>query len=201
MSTTNEKTLRTYEERSREYLERTHNQVSGSLKIWIDRALHFLPPGASILEIGSGNGRDAEYMEKAGYRVLRSDATKAFVQHLQGQGHEVKDINILQDPLPQGFDMIFADAVFLHFTPEELESVLQKVHDALKSGGILAFCVKEGTGSEWLSEKLGALRFFQNWDGPVLAEVVFGAGFEMLYLAIDDSRHPSWILIIAKTPD
>ena len=198
MSETNDKTICAYEEGVLEYIKNTHSTVEGSLKIWIDWALSFLKPNSSILEIGSGNGRDAKYMEERGFKVTRSDAVQGFVNYLQGQGYEAEVLNALQDSLPIGFDMIFADAVFLHFTPKELDGVLEKIHSSLGKGGILAFMLKEGEGSEWSSEKIGSGRFFHYWDPGDLADFVHDAGFTLMRLVRDTVGTTKWIFIIAE---
>jgi len=48
-----------------------------------------LRPGASILEIGSGTGRDALELERRGYRVRRTDAALSFVEMMRADGFEV----------------------------------------------------------------------------------------------------------------
>jgi SAM-dependent methyltransferase len=41
-----------------------------------------------VLELGSGPGRDAAYLEQRGVQVTRSEATPAFVERLRSAGHE-----------------------------------------------------------------------------------------------------------------
>ena len=45
-------------------------------------------PGARVLEIGSGSGRDARALEEGGLSVRRTDITPAFVHLLRDGGHE-----------------------------------------------------------------------------------------------------------------
>jgi SAM-dependent methyltransferase len=152
----NATTLQAYEDHIQEYVDATPDQISGHVKAWIDQALAHTDKTSPVLELGSGTGRDASHIESLGYDVIRSDAAVGFVERLRSAGHEARIINALTDDLGGPSGMIFADAVFVHFTPDQVGLILNKVHQALTSGGILAFTVKQGLGSEWLSSKLNA---------------------------------------------
>ncbi len=188
-------TLATYEECAELYIERTSQEVAGSLKKWLDAALLELPTDAKILEIGSGGGRDASYIESLGYtRLTCSDAADSFVQWLLEHGHVAAPLNILTEEIDGSFDLILADAVFLHFTPEELQIVLGKCLRALNPGGSLAFTVKTGEGSEITNDKLDQPRFFQYWGPYDITRRVIHVGF-VGYAFV--SSPPAWIHLLA----
>lgn len=187
-------TLHSYESGVQEYINGTPTEVSGSIKEWIDATLAHLPTNAEILEIGSGFGRDANYIESYGFSVERTDAAEAFVTLLQEQGHPARRFNILTDPVHKQYGLIFANAVFLHFTPQELEVVLKKIHAALKDDGIIAFSVKKGEGEEWTTAKLGQPRYFYYWDQDKIESLLKRTGFELVRTSGDDR----FLQIIAK---
>lgn len=187
-------TLQSYELGVQEYIDGTAAVVSGSFKDWIDTVVASLPPNAEIMEIGSGFGRDANYIESFGFKVERTDATEAFVTFLQGQGHSARTFNILTDTFSSQYDLIFANAVFLHFTPQELEIVLQKTHDALRDGGMLAFSVKKGEGEEWTNAKLERPRYFCYWDQANLVSFLQKANFEVINI----SENERFLQVMAK---
>lgn len=190
----NSLTLRSYELGVQEFIHGTAAQVSAGFKDWIDITLSHLSFNAEILEIGSGFGRDANYIESFGFKVDRTDATEAFVVYLQGQGHLARRFNILTDPFAAQVDLVFANAVFLHFTPQEFELVLQKIHAALKPDGILAFTVKKGAGEEWTNAKLGQPRYFCYWDQEKLTSLLQKTRFEAIHIS-EDQR---FLQIVAK---
>ena len=197
MSDSNDKTVQSYEAHIQEYVEGTPQQVTGYVKDWIDDALSHVPPGATVLELGSAFGRDAAYIESAGYKVQRSDVAKGFVNLLKSQGHDAKLLNALTDPLGGPYDMVFADAVLLHFTVDEFNTVSAKIYASLRTQGIFAFTVKQGRGSEWSDDKLGAPRFFQYWQREDLQRAVEQAGFKLLRLSADPAAK-WWQVVAAK---
>ncbi|HSX24118.1 MAG TPA: methyltransferase domain-containing protein [Candidatus Saccharimonadales bacterium] len=194
----NQKTLQTYEDSKQEYINKTPAKASPHVTEWIDRALEHVSTDGSILEIGSAFGRDADYMESKGYKVQRSDATKAFVELLRKQGHKAKVLNVLTDELDGPHDMIIANAVFLHFKTQELKDVLDKIYGSLKPGGTLAFTVKEGKGSEWSARYMNGPRFFRYWQPQPLRKLVVQAGYENIELTKGTSRNAEWLHVIAK---
>lgn len=184
----NYSTLKTYEKHFREYIlntPSTYTPAHKPLQKWIDVSLLFVRPSGKVLEIGSATPRDASYIQSKGMDVTCSDATPSFVKYLRECGMNAILLNILKDPIPGQYDMIFANAVVPHFTREQFESILKKVYDTLPSGGIFAFSAKQGYGEEWVHEKIGGTRFIHYWQPPELEEVVRDAGFTIVYLNTD----------------
>lgn len=178
-------TLTTYEASVQEYVDGTATDVTGVTKTWIDKTLSLLPQEARILEVGSAFGRDAHYIESKGYRLERTDATQGFVDLLKNRGYTARLLNILTDPIEGSYDLLFANAVFLHFRIEELEIVIKKIHQALNSEGLLSFSVKHGEGEEWSSSKVGRPRFFHYWQKDSIITFLKNHGFEVLELSED----------------
>ncbi len=195
----NNKTLQPYEDHVQDYIDANKPSTEGGLKDWVDRVLGFIPKQGLILELGSAYGRDADYMESAGYKVVRTDAVNNFVNLMKAQGHQATILNVLTDDFGTGYDAIYANAVFLHFKPKDVTGILKKSYDCLKPGGILAFSVKKGDGEAWSDRHLGAPRYFHFWQGPDLQKAVEAAGFTMLELSERvSSRQTEWLQVIAK---
>jgi len=74
--TNNQKTIDTYKSKFNEYVQGTTKAVSGDAKKWIDDSLEGLDHSTTILELGSGFGRDADYISSCGYTVKCSDVLK-----------------------------------------------------------------------------------------------------------------------------
>lgn len=195
MSSNNQETLTAYNEHVQEYIDGTPQEVNGAVKIWIDEALQGFDKNAKILEIGSAFGRDADYIETQGYTVQRTDATPGFVEYLQSKGHNAFMLNVLTDELEGGQDLIFADAVLLHFTAEEVQGVLGKIRSALSDNGQFAFTLKKGNGEEWSDAKLGSPRFFRYWQPEEIEATVSDVGFSEVTVSNND---PKWLHIHAR---
>ena len=173
----NAQTVATYESRVQEYINSTSHEVNGDLKVWLDESVDNLPHAARILEIGSGFGRDADYLHDKGYSVECTDATLGFVELLQDNGFNARELNVLTDEITSRYDFVFADAVLLHFDREQTADVMQKVYGSLEDGGRFAFTVKQGIGEEWSTDKLDAPRYFCYWQKGQIEELLEYTGF------------------------
>jgi hypothetical protein len=133
-------------------------------------------------------------MQERGYTVSCTDAVPEFIAVLRDRGLDARLCNALTDDLGCGYGLVFASAVFLHFTPTELELVLGQVRASLPESGLLAFSVKRGNGSEWSTQKMGAPRYFHYWQESELQSFLVKAGFSICWLQQDET----WILVVAQ---
>ena len=199
---TNSETLQSYEARVQEYIDGTSQAVTGAAKDWIDATLVGLSPEAKIVELGSAFGRDAAYIVSKGFEVECTDAVAGFVLQLQANGFNARHCNALTDDLGDGYDLILANAVLLHFDEAELALVLKKLLHSLKRGGRLAFSLKRGQGEAWSTAKIDAPRFFRYWEQAELEPYLGGAGFTRWTIveASTGRAHAEWLFVIAFKP-
>lgn len=174
---TNARTIGAYDRHAQQFIDGTPHAVAGAVREWLDRALAGMPQDARVLELGSGFGRDAAYLQGLGYQVQCTDATPAFVQELRSREFAASTLNAITDDLPGALDVLLANAVLLHFTRVEFAAVLAKARCALRPGGRFAFTLKAGDGEEWSTEKLGVPRFFCYWREPQVRDAVAAVGF------------------------
>lgn len=199
MSDSNERTIQSYENHVQEFIDGTPQKVDGSLKALFTTATAGLPKKARILELGSGFGRDADYLQSLGYKVVCTDATQAFVDLLTQKGLPAHKLNALTDDLGGPYDLVVANAVLLHFTREETRRVLQKVFDALRPGGTFLCTLKQGEGESWSTNKLGAPRFFCYWEEDDIRQFLQAAGFTNVDIISNvATKNALWLHIIAK---
>lgn len=177
MSETNRKTIEAYDDNIGTYVAKSPQALCDTAKTWLDTSLNGLSPEARILEIGSGFGRDAAYVERLGFNVERTDATPGFVELLRSQGHEATRLNVLTDQIEGPYDLIFADAVLHHLTYVETTTAVRNVFEGLKIGGRFAAGLRLGLCEGWSNEKLGAPRYFTHWDRSDMEELVRNVGF------------------------
>ena len=199
IETNNSRTIESYNGHIQEYLDGTVHEVSGTVKEWLDSTLEDVSTDAQIIELGSAFGRDAAYLKDKGYHVRCTDATAGFVELLQEKGFDADLLNAITDELPQGMDMVLANAVLLHFTRDEATAVIEKVYSALGEGGTFAFTLKQGEGEEWSNDKLGAPRFFTYWTDVQIRKVLENAGYDDIIVWGDrPTGRSTWLQIIAK---
>ncbi|HSW77587.1 MAG TPA: methyltransferase domain-containing protein [Candidatus Chromulinivoraceae bacterium] len=203
MNDPNQETIQAYESHVQDYINGTVQDMGdGTVKDWIDEFLTDLPKTARILEFGSAFGRDAAYLQKQGYTVECTDATQAFVDLLNQKGFSARHLNAITDDLGGPYDLVFANAVLVHFTREETKQVLHKVLAALGEHGTFAFTVKQGEGEKWSEaseDKLGVSRYFCYWTEDQIRQVVQEAGFSEVKASGDQpTSRATWVQVIAR---
>lgn len=196
-------TIAAYDKEFKTYIlktPQTYQKHHSAMLRWIDAALLDLP-GKSVLEIGSATPRDANYMRSKGFTVQTSDASESFVHYLQENNEDALLLNVLSDPLPPAFDLIFANAVVPHFTPNETIGFLSKTYTSLPKGGRVAFSIKAGEGEKWINEKFERKRFIHYWEVDNIRNILDDQGFTTIFFESDaagDFPNHHWINIVAQ---
>jgi len=180
----NDITLASYDAEVNGYIAHTpaaYQHHHAPLLRWLNSSLEMISKNDKILEVGSGFGRDANYIHSKGYDITCSDGSKAFVNFLNKNGWDAKQLNILKNNIPNGYKMILANAVIPHFTQKQFELILTKILAALPEGGLFAFSVKQGQGEDWITEKFSAKRFIHYWDLQSLKEYIERANCKIVF--------------------
>ncbi len=191
-------TTKTYQDNYQLYKEKTPNEVSGDFVRFMDLFLEQLPEGGSIFEIASAHGRDAMYFRDKGFSILCTDIIPDALVELAHDGFETRYVDVLED-IPddiKDFDGVFANAVFHHFTPQQVKDIFISLINKLKPGAIFAFKVKEGSGEEMETGKLGGERYFKFWSQEEMNSLVEEVGWTIV-----DSGHSSdgkWVELVCK---
>lgn len=199
----NSLTIQTYNQHVEAYTKTTPSKTEQSDPVmlqWIDASLQLVPSDGTILEIGSAMPRDARYIRSKGFAVTCSDASIGFVESLCEQNEPALLFNAITDPFPGRYHMIFANAVVPHFTLDDFEKVLSKVHSALYRHGIFSFSAKQGVGETWVEEKFEGKRFVRYWQLNALTELLDKHGFEIVFTSQNIGNLPQhvWINIVAR---
>ncbi len=158
-----------------------------------------LAPGAWVLEIGSGPGRDALALEEHGLRVRRTDITPAFVELLRAEGHEADVLDPLVDELGGPYDGVWASAVLVHLSRDEVPVVLSRLRAVTATGGPLHVSLKVGDGEAWSTHgHVAARRHFTYWRASELEEALAGAGWKVESLEQRAGLREEWMAVIAR---
>ncbi len=167
------------------------------LLLFLDRVATLVGFGR-VLEVGSGPGRDASYLESRGPQVIRTDATRGFVEMMREEGHHARLLDIRCDDLGGPYDAVFANAVLLHLSREQFRNVLERSRRAVVDGGVLAITLKEGEGEAWSSAKLELPRHFTYWRESELHAVLDKTGWTSRTIEHVKGRDDDWIFVIAR---
>jgi SAM-dependent methyltransferase len=195
-------TVRAYDLDAVAYVEASPT-MPDSVRADIEEFAERLGPGARVLEIGSGGGRDARLMEELGLRVRRTDITPAFVALLREQGADADLLDPLVDDLssPAGpYDAVWANASLLHVQRADLATVLARLAAVTRTGGVLRVSVKEGDGEGWSTHgSVRHPRHFTYWRAEALRGVATGAGWTDVDIrsGVAGRRSETWLELTA----
>ena len=149
MSIENKKTVEIYEEKAATYLKTTieHDKLDEEkakrkkekLQNFIKENLEQFKKGSKVFEIGSADGENAKYIKELGYNITASDIADAFINETKSKVENTVKFNVLEDDFKDKYVAVLAWRVFVHFTKEDLDITLNKVHNALENGGIFIF--------------------------------------------------------------
>lgn len=199
-SESNRKTLAAYQKHVADYVASTPAEVRPYVRDFIDGALALIQSGGDILEIGAAFGRDGVYMESKGFHVDYTDAAEGFVELMRQKGLSAERLDVLEDNISKQYDLVYANAVLLHFTDLETQRVLCKVKGALRLGGTFAFRTKQGEGAAWTTRKFNSPRYTRYWQPAPLRDAIEKAGYEIIELrdSIPDYSDQRWITVYTR---
>lgn len=180
MKTLREQTVDTYNNSAEELA--TYFKGIGSRTKDIDIAIELCPTQANpnVLEIGCGDGRDAEEIVKRTTSYVGFDISSALIKLAQAKvprAHfEVADATTFN--YPSDLDIVFAFASLLHLDKEEVGIVMKKVEQALKPGGIFYISLKLAPKYEHrVKQDQFGTRLFYFYNPKLITELA-GSGFE-----------------------
>lgn len=188
-------TTATYDRIARDFAERVWD-------IRLDHAFAalaaLLPPGALVLDLGCGPGRDTALLREQGYRVIGMDLSMGMLgEALRRAGPGFACADMRRIPVPDArFDGVWLNAALLHLPREDVSHTLRDVRRAARAGGVLFVAVKQGTGEGW-SDWEGHARFFTYFQPQELARLVADAGFAVADLHTAVTRGTTWIQLTA----
>jgi SAM-dependent methyltransferase len=188
----NRATIAAYEEYARNYALLIGSEPSPEWALAM-RRLDRIAPTGTVLEVGSGTGCDADYLEDVlGRRVRRTDATAAFRRIQAERGRMVHALNVMTDPLGGPYAAVVALCVLIHVPHASLRRVLRRIHQSLLPSGAVLLSMREGGGVEHDGPWYTAL-----WRESELLTVILGAGFRVETRSLHvDSAAESWLTYV-----
>lgn len=141
---------RNYEVRKelKEFYNNVAETFSSTRKYWW-RDLHFikkyLKSEGKVLDFGCGNGRLLEFIQNDELDYVGVDTSKKLIRIARKKYPNKSFVQISDErklPFEDGeFDMIFAIAVFHHFTPKMADNALSEMKRVLKDDGVLVLTI------------------------------------------------------------
>ncbi len=116
----------------------------------INKLNEVLKSGSSILELGSGPGKDWTIFTELGFEVIGSDYSEEFVSYLKKTFTSGSFLRLDASKLEvnQKFDAIYSNKVLHHLTDLELKNSIDKQVELLNTDGIICHSFWKGEGDE-----------------------------------------------------
>lgn len=115
--------------------------------------LHLIPTApSSILDIGSGTGRDAAWFAAQGHRVVAVEPTDALRLPAMAL-HPSPLIEWLDDSLPdlamlqrrgESFDVVMLTAVWMHLDAQQRRRAMPNLGSLVREGGVMIMMIRHG---------------------------------------------------------
>lgn len=166
--------------------DRIRRYESADVSALQSRLADSFPPGARLLELGCGSGRDAAFMLKNGFDVTASDGVREMIDgaaacHPDLAGRLVC-IRLPRDLTPAlgCYDGVYAVATLMHLTRPAIQEVLAGIRQILAPGGRLFFSVPLCHDEIQDDELDGKGRRFVTMPGTAWIGLCQRAGFDIL---------------------
>jgi ubiquinone/menaquinone biosynthesis C-methylase UbiE len=175
------------------------------LMLAAEQFLGITQPGALILDLGCGAGRDVAWFESQGATVVGSDLSAGMLTQarLQTRGALVQtDMRHL--PFQTGcFQGVWCCATLLHLPKADVPHALAEVHRVLNPGGVLFLAVQEGMGEGWeRTTRYGEPieRFFARYRAEEMTALLVESGFALRDHTANSAGARHWLnfLITAR---
>jgi 2-polyprenyl-3-methyl-5-hydroxy-6-metoxy-1,4-benzoquinol methylase len=139
-------TIESYEAYADSYYALVPQAVNPADQTAFRRVAEIAGAGGRVLEIGSGPGWDADFLETLGLTVRRTDATQRFLELQAARGKKGELLDVITDPVGGPYDAVVAMCVLIHVPHAETDQVLRKLVQSLRPGGAFIVSMRDGDG-------------------------------------------------------
>jgi trans-aconitate methyltransferase len=160
------------------------------------------PEDPRVVEVGCGDGRDAEDIVPLVSWYEGFDPSVELIKMAQKRlpGISFVKAGALSYSYPADLDVIYGFASYLHLNKDDFTEACHKAAACLHSGGILAMTLKErDTYQEELVEDKFGKRWFYYYDEVTIRKLL-GEDFEIVRIEhqILKRKTAKWLVIMAK---
>jgi len=198
----NRRTIDSYERIAREYADDTAPDSSGAAEFsgeGLRRLVDAVPAGGTVLEVGSGPGWDADFVESQGVAVRRTEVTNAFIDFQAERVRHVEKLDVTSDELGGPYDAVMALAVLQHVDRAQIPALLHRVAAALRPGGVFLVAIREGVGERWEVGDSGNPYFTVLWTESAFRTLLGDAGLGVEWrFPGEDSEESHWLMLLAR---
>jgi ubiquinone/menaquinone biosynthesis C-methylase UbiE len=193
-----QKTIDAYNELAKEYDEETADFWERFPRTIIDKFVEYAH--GTVLDVGSGPGRDGLILQELGCKVICLDASEAMVKLSAEKGltSVTGDFNALPFP-DESLDGVWAYTSLLHVPKAEINKPLMEIKRVLKRDGAFGLGLIEGTTEEY-RESLGTHkpRWFSFYGRSEIEDILKQIGFEIICFEQFQPKNKNYLNFISK---
>lgn len=173
------KTIDTYNEMTEEYDAETIDFWERFPSTFIEKFSESVK--GSVLDVGSGPGRDALILQKAGLDVTCLDASEEMIKRTKEKGFKSVIADFLDIPFPDNsFDGVWAYTAILHVPKSEVRKAIQEIKRVLKPNGVLGLGLIEGETEGYIeSSGVNRPRYFAYYNKKEVEELLKEFDFQI----------------------
>lgn len=197
-SASNTSTLAGYEGCADDYAETTAPKPEAGDQPALVELLKRVPPGSRLLEIGSGPGWDADWLEERGLAVRRTDGADSFVQFQAGRGRRAEILDVIRDPFGGPYDGVIALHVLQHVEREILPGIFARIAAAIRDGGVFLLALREGEGETAEIGSKGNAYYVALWPRSEIIAILAALGLDLHWLHSFEGREGRWLTALFR---
>ncbi len=155
---------------------------------WLEKLLHALPAGSSLLDLGCGSGDPADILIAREHHVTGVDLSREQIRRARRNvpsgtflHADAASIQFSDD----SFDAVVSFYTLEHIPRAEHEVLLASIHRWLRPRGLLLLSLEAGDADDLVGEWLGVPMFFSCFDAETEARLIEASGFEILETAVE----------------
>ena len=171
-------------------------------RAFLARVLGFVPEDGLVLDVGCGAGLVAAEITTHA-RVVAVDISAAQLELAERNAPEAILVRADVEEVafePGSFGAIVAFWSLIHVPRESHGSVIARIHDWLKPGGVFAGTLGSGDNpAEHVQDFYGAPMYWSHFDGDANRTLLREAGFRLLEAdeIEDEGETPLWVIATA----
>jgi SAM-dependent methyltransferase len=172
-----------YYAKNAEQTSRKYESSGGALESLFDS---YYPPGAKILDIGCGSGRDLAMLLSKGYDAFGVDPVPEMLDvalrcHTELAGRlSVAGLPNLGRPFGGEFDGILCCAVLMHLNKTELSPSIRAMREVLRPNGRVLVSYSSDRPGLTIDSRDESGRLFVIYDAETMASIFKDEGFNLI---------------------